>query len=238
MTCAAPRPRISSRRRSLLDDAPVIDDGDPIAQPFGFFHVVRGQHDRAARRRGSAAPAPTAGAATGDPARWWARRGTGCRARRPARRRSPAAAAVPPTACRPTRHASPQLDVGQQRVDRPRARGRSCERGQDLGHGQPFGQPRLLQRDADPLAQADVVARPGHAQQLDLPRRRCEEPLQDLDGGRLARAVRPQQAEALAAPDREVEAIDRHHRRAGSARGPAPAGVVRFPKPSARNRRP
>src|SRR5690606_30613709 len=37
-----------------------------------------------------------------------------------------------------------------------------------------------------------------------------EQPLEDLDGGRLARPVRPEQAEALTRPGLEVEPIHRH----------------------------
>jgi len=42
---------------------------------------------------------------------------------------------------------------------------------------------------------------------------------------------------ALLAPDAEVEAVHRHHRRPGPATQPAPGRVVNFPKAPARNRR-
>ena len=36
---------LSASRRTLLDDATLVDDGDAVAHPLGLFHVVRGQDD-------------------------------------------------------------------------------------------------------------------------------------------------------------------------------------------------
>ena len=49
ITCWAPSPRISSAGEPSLMMPAVVDDGHAVAQPLGLFHVVRGQHDRAAR---------------------------------------------------------------------------------------------------------------------------------------------------------------------------------------------
>ena len=61
-----------------------------------------------------------------------------------------------------------------------------------------FGELGLLQRDADALADVVVLLAPAHAEHFDLAGRRVEQAFEDLDRGRLAGAVRAQQAEALA----------------------------------------
>ena len=73
-------------------------------------------------------------------------------------------------------------------------------------HGELFGQPRFLQRDADPLADLVVGPAPLQAQHF-APRRRsaCQQPLEDFDRGGLAGPVRAEQAEALAAARPPVE---------------------------------
>ena len=45
----AAEPRDQLPRRAQRDDLPLIDHGDAVAQPFGFVHVVRREHHRAAR---------------------------------------------------------------------------------------------------------------------------------------------------------------------------------------------
>ena len=64
---------------------------------------------------------------------------------------------------------------------------------------------RLLQRDAQPLAQLALVALPRHAEDFDLARGRLQQAFENLDGGGLAGAVRSEQAEALAGLDGEIE---------------------------------
>ena len=68
-----------------------------------------------------------------------------------------------------------------------------------LADGLLVGKPRFLERDADPLADPSGLAYAQlQAEDLDLARGRLVQPLEDLDGGRLARAVGAEQAEALA----------------------------------------
>ena len=67
---------------------------------------------------------------------------------------------------------------------------------------------RLLELDAEPLPERLVVGSPSAAEHLDVARVRLEQPLEDLDGRRLAGAVRTEQAEALARPHLEVQAGD------------------------------
>ena len=54
-----------------------------------------------------------------------------------------------------------------------------------------------------------LVVLPAKAEDLDLAGGRLDQPFEDLDGRRLARAVGAEQAEALADGDLQVEAVDR-----------------------------
>src|SRR6185295_18480369 len=67
-----------------------------------------------------------------------------------------------------------QADRGQQLLDRAAARVERGEELQRLLDAQLVGEARLLQRDADALAQRALVAGPGAAQQLDLARARLD----------------------------------------------------------------
>src|SRR3989442_14957009 len=70
----------------------------------------------------------------------------------------------------------------------------------------------LFRSDPQPLPQRAVVAHaPAHSQDLDLAGVRESQPLEDLDGGRLAGSVGSEQAEAFARLDREVEPGDGDH---------------------------
>src|SRR2546422_9759685 len=78
------------------------------------------------------------------------------------------------------------------------------------------GELRILQLNAQTLAQGAGARapRPAHSEDLDLAPVRWGESLEDLDGGRLARPVGPQQPEALACVDGEIEPRDREIGRA------------------------
>ena len=69
----------------------------------------------------------------------------------------------------------------------------------------------FLKLDAEALAQGAIVGAPAHAQHFNLTGIGLQQPFEDLDGGRLAGAVRPEQTKTLAGPHLEVEAGDRHH---------------------------
>ena len=75
-----------------------------------------------------------------------------------------------------------------------------------LHREEPFD-PRLLEDDADALAQSFSGARRVVAEDAELARVRGTVPLHDLDGGGLAGAVRAQQAEHLTATNAEVDAF-------------------------------
>jgi len=72
------------------------------------------------------------------------------------------------------------------------------------------GELRLLELDAEPAAQGQAIAPPAVPEHLDLSGVRRPKPFEDLDRGRLARAVGPEHAEALGALHLEVEAGHSH----------------------------
>src|SRR6185503_9216223 len=68
---------------------------------------------------------------------------------------------------------------------------------------------RLLKLHPEALAERAIVAPPTRAEHFDLAGIRIEQPLENLDGRRLSRAVRTEQAEALARAHFEIQAVDR-----------------------------
>src|SRR5207249_9883765 len=69
----------------------------------------------------------------------------------------------------------------------------------------------LLQRDPQPLAERALIPCPPHSEHLDVARGGLQQAFEDLDGRRLPRAVRSQEAEALAATHRQVEPVHGSH---------------------------
>ncbi len=88
------------------------------------------------------------------------------------------------------------------------ARVEAAKECQDLAHLQLLRELRLLQLDAEPAAQRQAVASPPIAEHLDVTGVGVPEAFEDLDGRRLAGAVRAEHAEALAGADLEVEPGD------------------------------
>jgi hypothetical protein len=84
------------------------------------------------------------------------------------------------------------------------------EQREHFADGELVGELRLLQLNAEPLAQRPPggALAPRCPQDLDVARVRCRQPFEDLDRRGLAGAVRSEQAKALAGADREVEARD------------------------------
>ncbi len=78
----------------------------------------------------------------------------------------------------------------------------------DLTHRQVVELPGALQHDADPLPPRRVGVLGVDAEDAGLAGRAVPEPLEDLHGGRLARAVGPEEGEHLAAVHVEVDAVD------------------------------
>jgi len=229
-------------RRSERDHPAVVHDGDAVAQPLRLVHVVRRQHD-----------APPARAQLHDevpelPARL--RIEAGGRlveeeqlgiAHHRARQREPLllSTAQLPHPCMALLAELHQVD---HLVHAAAARVEAAEQPHGLLHRELLGELRLLELDAEPLAQGALVAVPPLAEHLDHPLVGNREALADLDRGRLAGAVRAEQPEALARGDREIEPVDgddvavafseagheqRRLRRAGAHAEPARRAVER-----------
>src|SRR5205085_9402086 len=78
-------------------------------------------------------------------------------------------------------------------------------------HGQLLGELRFLQRNTDAFAQLAFVRAPVEPEDFDLAGVGLGQSFQDLDRRRFPRAVRPEQAEALAAGDGQIEPVHRLH---------------------------
>ena len=85
------------------------------------------------------------------------------------------------------------------------------EQREQLANRQFLGELCFLERDADPLTKRRSVALPGLAKDVDFARVAFEEAFTDFDGGGLAGAVRPDEAEAFLCPHLQVEAVHGDH---------------------------
>ena len=113
-----------------------------------------------------------------------------------------------------------EADRGEHVGDVARVRVGLRGAGERLARGQQVQAPGRLQHDADPVAPLEagplrVGAEDAHVAGVARP-----EPLGDLDGGRLAGAVRAEQREALAGADVEVEPVDGGPPRVGLGESP------------------
>ena len=147
------------------------------------------------------------------------------------------ACAMPSRCCMPFEYL-PDLPVGRvgrgrraraaRRSGAPRSAARHLgelrEEAQRLGAGEELVVGRVLRQVADALLRA--LARDRRVEDEGPPARREDEPHQHLDGGRLAGAVRPDEAEDLALLDREREVVDGVDRGGRRPRTPssAPSG--------------
>ena len=186
---------------------PVVHDRHPVAELVGLFHVVGGEQDRLARPRGARRGSPTARAGSAGRGRRWARRGTG----RPAGGRSPG----PPSAAAPCRRTARTPAPSPARSSRncsSSSSARVCDAARPCrrsGRGS-RGSPR---RSATGRACSSAGRRRSAAWRAAgcattstpptnaLSRRRDDAGGEHAGRGRLAGAVRPEQAEDLAGGD-------------------------------------
>ena len=190
------------------DHPAVVDDGDPIAEPFGLLHVMRRQDNRPPRSLEllDEIPELAAGLRIESGGRLVEKQEVGIADQGnrqgealflPARQRHDARVAL-----------FLELDQGNQFVGRRTSSVEAAEEPQRLDDRQLVGELGVLQLDAEPLAQLLGIRGPAQAEDLDVASVRHGEPLADLDRRRLAGAVRAQQPEALAGGDVEVDAVD------------------------------
>jgi hypothetical protein len=101
-----------------------------------------------------------------------------------------------------------ELDRREQFVDGRAVRIKRSEQPQRLFHRQLVDKLRFLQLNAEPRPQPWAVGPPAFAQHFDVAGIGVEQSFENFDRGGLPRAVGPEQAKALAAPDLEIEAVD------------------------------
>ena len=176
------------RRRSR----PAADDRHPVGQELRLVHVVGGQEDRLARARAGSRSRPTPGAEPTGRTPWWARRGRAAPGRRSAPGRRRAGAAGRRRGCRRARRRSPRARRGS--IVSSTSRGDEVVAGverEGLANREHRLHPALLEDDPDPLAPGASRRPPGRGRaRSPRPRSRLAVALEDLDGRRLARAVR------------------------------------------------
>ena len=186
----------------------MVHDGHAVAEPLGFFHVVGGEQDRAAAGAEALDQLPelAAGLRVEPGGRLVEKEELGVAHQR-AGEREPL-----PLAARELADARSRLLAELYQVDDLRgigaARIEAPEQADRLRHRELLGELGLLERDPEQLTELAVVGAPAPAQDHDLAGVRLGEALADLDGGGLAGAVGPEEAEALARTDLEVEAVD------------------------------
>src|SRR5688572_8771507 len=199
-------------RRAERDDASVIDDGHAIAQELRLVHVMGRHQDRAAScaKLVEQPPQLPPRVRIEPGGRLVEKQQVRIAGERAGEREALflAAGELADTA----RPLAFELDNLQQIVDRPPARVERTKEPQRLLDGQLVGELRLLQLDAEPLAQRSFVMAPAQSKYLDLAGIWLQQTFQDLDRCRLAGAVRPEQAKAFAAVNGQRQIGDRDNR--------------------------
>src|SRR5262245_17651622 len=195
-------------RRAFRHHFAVVHNSDPIAQRFGFIHVMRCQQDgaTAAAKLREQLPELTPRLRIESGRRLIEKQQV-----RIARQRTGHGKPLPLTSGELSNPASSfrfELHDPEQLVDRAAAVVEGTEQPQCLFDRELVGKLRLLQLHADALTQPAVVTAPRHPENLHLSPVRLEKAFQNFDGRRLSRAVRAKQAEALAASDMERQPID------------------------------
>ena len=104
-----------------------------------------------------------------------------------------------------------ELEFFENLVRRSRLTIETGEKIQSFADRKLFREPRFLQRDPQQLAKFTLIGLPVASQDGDFPGRGFEQAFKDFYGGRLAGAVRPEQAEALSSLDFEVQTPDGFH---------------------------
>ena len=200
----------------------MVDDADAVAQPLGLVHVVRGQQHRAPALLEAARRRPRAAGATADRGRSSARRGRAARGRPTSAHATARRCFCPPDSFsnQASRFSSSDTARSTSSGARPRAK-KERKSVSDLAARSACSGRCVSCSDTPSRSRR---ARSSVAQRMPRtstsPRRRVEQPLEDLDRRRLAGAVGPEQAEALArAPPRGRARRRRARRRRSASRG-------------------
>ena len=205
MTCSPPRRGDQLARRVEGDDLAVLDDGDAVAEPLGFVHVVRRE------QHGPAGLAKAADDVPQLPARLRIEAGRRLVEKQKLRIADQCAGDGQPLLLSAGEIANPRLGFLFERNLRHRLFRldslpvEAAEERERFADGELFGESCFLQRDADSLPDFIVLLAPTEAQDFDVAGRGVEQPFEDLDRGGLAGAVGSEQAEALALLDSQIE---------------------------------
>src|ERR1035438_820108 len=199
------------RRSSFGNDHAVIDDGKPIAEPFRFIHVMRGEQHRPAFPLEDANDLPELSTAL------WiksSRRLIEKQDSRVADERSRNRQTLLLAAGKlshPTLRFLGELKFLEHFRRSARFVVKTGEELNGLSHRQLLRQPGFLQRNPDPLTQLARIVTPLMAKDADFPRRRSQQTLKDFDGRGLPCTVRTKQTEAFASLNAQTEAANGLH---------------------------
>ena len=200
---------VSSDGGPRRDDLAVPHDRDPVREALGLLEVVRREQDRLAEVAQRRDRLPRSPASLGVEAR---RRLVEEDELRIADEREPEVEAAPLPAGEASHERVALLleaDELDDVADRARLRVVAGEEREILGDGEAVVEGRGLEDDADPLAPVEarggrILAEHGHRPAVAL-----AVALEDLDGRRLAGAVRAEQPEDLALRDLEADSAQR-----------------------------
>src|SRR5439155_9374757 len=196
------------RRRAQGDDFAVIDDGDAVAETLGFIHVVRREQNSPSLRSEAAQDVPEL------PARLRIEPGRRLVEKEQLRVADEGARVGQPLPLPAGELYNIRIrflgqpDALHHRIRIVPSLVEAAEETERLADGELLGQPRLLEGDADPLPKLQVVLPPTPAEHFDVAAGGFQQPFEDFDRGRLAGAVRAEQAKALTGAHFEIEPVD------------------------------
>src|SRR5690606_36971843 len=189
----------------------VVHDGNPVTEALGLFHVMGGEHDGASGGAQLLHQLPYL------PPRLGVEAGGGLVEEDEVGISHQGAAEGQALLLAAGERAYPraalllELDQCDHVLDIAAMPVETAEELEGLVHRDLLGELGLVQLDAEALAQVMGMAAPAEAEHFDLSGIGRGEPLTDLDGGGLPRAVRAEEAKAFTGVDGKVEAVHRHY---------------------------
>src|SRR5512134_2649230 len=198
-------------RRSQRDPLSVVDDGHPVAEPVRFFHVVGRQKNRTPQRTVAEDRIPDVKPRLRVEPRRRLVEDQELRVPHEGACQGQPLPLAPGELARPCPGFFLEPHFRDHRSYVPSSRVEAPEERNHFGDLQPFGEPRFLERDPEPGPQHLVVLPPPAAENADLPRRRSEQPGENLDGRGFTGAVGAEERETLSGTHREVQPVDRCH---------------------------
>jgi hypothetical protein len=188
----------------------IVHDGDAFAEPLGFVHVVRGEKDGTAGgfELLDQIPKLAAGLRVEAGGGFIEKQKIGIANKRASQSEALLLAAG--------KIADAgilfffELDERDSFVRAGSPLKKASEQAKRFEHGQFFGKLRILQLNAEALAELLGIGLPMHAKKFHFASVGSGETFADFDGCGFARAIGPEEAEALAGAYFEIEAVDGH----------------------------